>query len=215
MEQFIRKIKPFKTVFFLIVIFALFIVLQFKQGTIERLREDVAKKPKIEYVYRHTRDTIKGDSIPYPVETIKWKDSIEYVEKERELSEMDSAEIIAAYLAVYQAYKDTTVYQDTLKNDTLAFIQLNEKISENKIADRELIYEDRTPVITITNTLVKQDKTWSLIGGLDGAIGPQFNTISLGAGLVTTSNRVYIIKYDPVNDMFGGSIYLPIFNRKK
>lgn len=221
MESILNKIKAilstFKQLLFFGVIFGLLVLIQFKNNSINRLKTELEKKPQVEFIYQHHIDTVKGDSIPYPIEVVKYKNKI-IVNTDTipiELTKADSAQIAEAYIDLYGKYNDIKIYEDILKDDSLAFIQLNEKVTQNSIFDRELIYQDRTPVIQITNTIVKQDKTFSVIGGLDASIGSDFNTISLGAGIVTHSNRVFIGKYDPANKGYGVEVYLPIFNFRK
>jgi hypothetical protein len=143
-----------------------------------------------------------------PKEVIKWKPSArDTIYEPIDLTKFDSARIAEEYLKLYDTFAETKIYDDILKDDTLALIRLREKVQYNSIFDRQLYYEHRTPTVYITNTNTLIDKRVSVIGGMSVN-----HTVNLGAGLVTARNAVYIVNYDPINNRYGGSIYLPVFN---
>lgn len=215
MERIINILKEIKNILFFIVIFALLIVIQFKNSAIKNLKEEVATKPVIEYVYNTDTVTVV-DTIVDIKETIKYKDKI-LVQTDSvpiELTQADSMQIAKAYNNLYTEYNSVNIYDNVLKDDSLAYIKLYEEVSQNTIFNRKLDYQDRTPVIYITNTVTKQDKTLSLVGGIGASIGKETNSLSLGLGMVTPSNRIYLFQYDPVNNGYGAAIYMPVFNIK-
>ena len=127
LKEILNKIKDY---FFFIVIGVLLVVITFKNGTINRQKKLLVEKPKVELIYKDTTYYLPGDTvqIPYKVEV---PDSIPF-EVEKFLSSADSAKIAAEYSKVYTAYNSEYSYSDTLKNDTTAFIQLDQTISKNK-----------------------------------------------------------------------------------
>lgn len=220
LDKILTILKTFKQYFLFLVILGLLIVIYFKNNTLNKLRGELSEKPRVEYVYPPpVIKTIKGDSIPYPVkvEKIKWRDKIVEVpvevEKPINLTKEDSASIAEAYARLYDDYSTIRTYEKVFMDDSVAYIKVYEQVQYNKLLNNKIDFERRYPTTRITT--VKQDKTLSLIGGLDASIGTDFNAISLGVGFVTPSNSVYLFKYDPVNKGFGGAVYLPIFNIKK
>jgi len=206
-EKIINKLQSIKNFVVFAVIMFLLVVVYFKNNRINNLETKLLSKPQIEFVYQNIVDTFT-DSIPYPVEIVKWKTKTvrDTLPIPTELNFGDSARIAEAYNNLYNQYANITLYDDILKDDTLAFIRLTEKTQYNKIFDRNLIYEDRTPIVKITTTI--PDSKWSVIGGLSG----NFDNIYVGTGIVTRKNAVYTINYDLFNKGYSASFYLPIFN---
>jgi hypothetical protein len=95
-------------------------------------------------------DTVKGDSIPYVVEVpVPVARYVTLPPDTVLLSvDIDTMEIVADYLAMYH-------YSDTLMNDTSAFIALSEMVSQNKIMERSLTFQNRRATL-ITNTTIMQ-----------------------------------------------------------
>lgn len=217
--EYLEKIKAYlstiKNLFFFIVVFVLLIVIYFKNNKISNLSEALTDKPKVEFVYPDPIiNTIKGDSIPYAVEveTIKWKE-IEVpveVEKPIDLTIEDSASISKAYNRLYTDYSNIRSYEKVFMDDSTAYIKVYEQVQYNKLLNNKIEFERRYPTTRITT--VKQDKVFSIVGGIDASIGSNYNSLSLGIGAVTHKNSVYIFRYDPVNKAYGCSFYLPIFN---
>jgi hypothetical protein len=210
MDNIFKKIQ---TYFLVIVIGALLVIGYFKNNKITKLEAELLKSPKIEFVYRHQIDTIKGDSIPVPYEVIKWKPSdpvevevIKYVDPE----EVDSAKIAEEYFKVYSDYASIKNYNKVLKDDSLAYIRLKESVQYNSIFGRELIYEHRTPTVVITQP-PKHIYTTSIVGGIEAGLGG----VDVGIGIITKKNMFLKVSYDPYNGVteFGG--YFPIFNFRK
>lgn len=205
MEAIGKILKQLKDYVLIIVIGVLLVVIYGKNIALDNLREELNEKPKIEYIARVETDKIEDDK-PVPVEIVKWKASPpDTVYKPLDLTKADSAKIAQTYMQLYSDYAEKKIYNDVLKDDSLAFIRLEEIVQYNSIFNRKLFYEHRTPTVQITNT--KIDRTTSIIGG----IGIN-NGVRIEAGLVTGKNSVYIVNYNPFNNTVGGSVYLPIFN---
>ena len=91
-------------------------------------------------------DTIYQDTViteyipdPYPVEVISPPETVKIP--------ADTAELIKKYLALHNNYFSTYTYKDTLKDDTLAFVEVESKITQNKPIKYNLRYFDRTPSV--------------------------------------------------------------------
>lgn len=202
----LNKLIQVKNFIVYAIVFALVVVIYFKNNKIDNLEKELDKQPKIEYITKVERDTIR-DSIPVPKEVVKWMPSEkDTIYQPIDLTEADSAEIAKAYGDLYDTFAETKIYDDVLKDDSLAFIRVREKVQYNTVFDRELFYEHKTPTVHITKTV--PDKTFSVVGGVDGSL----LGLNMGVGVVTHKNSVYIFKYDPFNKTYGGAIYLPIFN---
>lgn len=216
MDKILKILKLVKDYFLVAVILVLLVVIYFKNNKIDKLTEELAKKPTIEYIYDTKIDTIEV-LVPEPVEVIKWRDNpkVDTSYIQLDLTASDSSKIAQEYTKLYRKYAETKIYDDVLKDDSTAFIQLQEKVQFNSVFDRNLIFKDRTPVVNITKTVIKQDKTFSIVGGIDASVGPDFNAFSVGAGIVTHKNAIYLGRYDPVNDGWGVAIYIPVFNLRK
>ena len=202
------KIKSITNLFIYIVVLVLLVLIYFKNIKIDNLKDKLAEKPSIEYVEVHKTDTIV-QNVPEPVEVIKWKkgDVVkDTIYQPLDLTVVDSVKIAKAYNELYEKYAEITIYDDILKDDSLAFIRLREKTQYNKVFDRSLEYEHRTPIIRITR--VEEDNTFSIVGGLHG----NFKQISFAAGVVTKRNAVYLYDYDPFTKTHRAGVYLPILN---
>lgn len=210
--DYLKILKTLKDYFLIVVIGVLLLIMTFKNNKIDNLTTQLEDKPQVEYVYNNIIDTFV-DSIPTPVEIVKWYPKevtvVDTVLESLELTNLDSAHIAEAYLELYSNYASIKVYDDILKDDSLAYIQLKEKIQYNSILDRELIYTDKTPIVYITT---KQPVyTTSILGGIEAGL----NGVDLGIAYIGKNNRFYKLSYDPYNKTFRGGVYVPIFNFKK
>lgn len=100
-----------------------------------------------EYVTETSADTlIKYDSI----EHIVYRDRLvpKYIHTSDTVVQIDS--IFCTQLAT--DFYSTVGYNDTLKNDSLAFIALQFEVYKNRAQGLQLTYKDRTPTEFITNT---------------------------------------------------------------
>lgn len=202
-KEVLTKIKDY---FLIVVIGVLLVIITFKNGTINRQKRLLAEKPKIELVHRDTTYYLPGDSIPVPYK-VEVPDSIPY-EVEKFLTSADSAKIAQAYSKVFVAFNSKHFYSKIFKDDTTAFIKLDQTISQNKPFDQLLTFTDRTPIVYVTTKEKVYQKTFSISGGIEA--GTQ--GVEVGAGLVDYGNRFYNISYDPFNKTVRGGAYMPIFN---
>jgi hypothetical protein len=108
------------------------------------------------------RDTAPGDSIPYAVPVkVPTPYLVHHIDTVTVLLPADTAAILAAYFA--KAY-----YSDTLKNDTSAFIALKETVTQNRIVERILMFQNRRPTAITTTTVLPpaQEPKLQLYGGV-------------------------------------------------
>jgi hypothetical protein len=214
MSKVLEILKLVKTYFLTAVILFLLVVIYFKNNKIDRLTTQLAEQPTIEYVYQTKTDTITVIK-PVPVEVIKYNTKIETSYVPLDLTHSDSATIAQEYIKLNNLYGETKVYDDVLKDDSIAFIQLQEKVQFNEIKDRNLIFLDRTPIVYITNTKVINKQLVSIVGGLDATFSKDFGGVSVGIGLITKKNAFFKVGYDPFNQATTGGVFLPIFNFNK
>ena len=74
---------------------------------------------------------------------------------------VDSAEITEAYIKLHKKYFSTYYYKDTLKNDSIAFIEIGAKITQNKPVSYDLNYFNKTPsIINNTTNIYSQNEFW-------------------------------------------------------
>jgi hypothetical protein len=106
-----------------------------------------APQPQVYEVAAILRDTIKGDSVPYAVPVPVPIARYVALPPDTIFIGADTAAILADYFATRQ-------YADTLMNDTSAFIALSEAVSQNRIAERTLTFQNRRPTY-ITTTVVQ------------------------------------------------------------
>lgn len=207
MSKVLTILKTIKDYFLVVVIGFLLITIYFKNNKIDKLTTQLNEKPKVEYVYSTQIDTFKTPA-PKPKVVIKYepKDSLVYVPLD--LTSTDSAQIALAYIKLYNLYGETKIYDDVIKDDSTAYIRLQEKVQFSTIKDRNLIFEDRTPVVRITDT--KNIYTTSIVGGIEvGMAG-----VEIGGGLITKRNTFYKVSCDPYNKTMRGGAYFAIFNFK-
>lgn len=74
---------------------------------------------------------------------------------------IDSAEITEAYLKLHKQFYATYFYKDTLKNDSLAFIEIGAKITQNKPVLYTLNYFNKVPtIINNTTHIYNKNELW-------------------------------------------------------
>jgi len=148
-------------------------------------------------------DTIIHDSLipkPIPYEVTLPPDTIRYV---------DSAYCIA----IARSYYSRNIYNDTLQDDTSAFIKIEDTTYKNELQRRRLTFINRRPtkITTIINqsTSSIEAKNKFYVGVSVGRETTQFG-IGVNAMLVTKKNQAYSGMYDIMNKDFYGTIYYNI-----
>jgi c-di-AMP phosphodiesterase-like protein len=203
--ELIKVLNKLKKYFLIVVIGFLLVTIYFKNNKITNLEEELSRKPKVEFIYNHHRDTVTYEK-PIPVEVVKFVDRLEtrwdtlYITKN--LTKEDSSRIVEQFAQLNE-------YDDVLKDDSTAYVRLKEEVQYNSIQNRELIFEDRTPVAHITQP-PKYISTVSIVGGIEAGLGG----VDIGLGFVTKKNSFYKLSYNPYEKVIEGAVYVPIFNFK-
>lgn len=156
-------------------------------------------------------DTIPGDSVPYAVEIVKKVPVPVYVDTGsvhwREM-EIDTMAILADYFVKYH-------YDDTLMNDTSAFIRLQSHTFENKLFYDKLLFQNRR-IKTINTTIIPptpERNKWYI--GIAPSLGADKPGLA-GSLLITFPAGIgFAGHYDFVNEYYLFSGYYKIrFGRK-
>lgn len=144
----------------------------------------------------HTSDTIYQDSIiveyipkPYPVYIDTSRVDTVYIPSNDSLLRI-------LYLNLHQKYFSTYTYNDTIKNDSLAFIGLEAKITQNKPIFYKETYFDKTPSI-INNTTNIYSKNEFYIG-----LGTREQSLNINLLLKSKNNYIFEAGYDPFKNTF-------------
>jgi hypothetical protein len=206
MKKILNFLKIIKTYFLVIVIGILLVVLYFKNNKITKLNTQLTELPKIEYVYNTITDTIKINVIK-PVQVIKWKEIKDTLYVPLNLSTIDSIQLAEAYNKLFEEFGAENTYNNVIKDDSIARIELTEVVQYNKIQERIFMFTDRTPSVTITNT--KYITNASIVAGIET---DNFGGVGVGLGLVTKKNNFFKASYDVSNNEFSFGGYVNIIN---
>ncbi len=143
---------------------------------------------------------IPGDSIPYTVYNnvpvpyeISYRDSIPV--HDTVWLDGDTTYIIEPVdtMVILRDYFAKVYYKDTVKNDSSALIVLNETVSKNRIAHREVIFQNRR-----ATAIIEERKKAIVLGaganvkGLDVSVGYRMNRNVLN---LTYSNHGFGLRY--------------------
>jgi hypothetical protein len=171
------------------------------------LMQQCRRTPEPEVITTVIHDTIPGDSIsyevllpkPFPVYkdtgSTKWK-----------YKDVDTCAILKDYFAEYY-------YQDTLKDDTSALVIVNDMVTENRLQNRKLIFQNRRS--TVINTTINNygempaHKIYFGAGLNNSVVNFDENTLGLTANVLwVTKNRW---AYEASYDIFHNNIELTVF----
>jgi hypothetical protein len=148
------------------------------------------------------RDTILKDTTIYVYKTIISEPEI-IIELDTfwEYHNVDTTKILSDYFK-------TRIYRDTLKNDTSAFIKIEETITQNKITKRDLFFKNRR--ITAINTKVTNPPRVDVyVGSILSGSKTSFN-FSGSLLLKTKKDNIYGLYWSPITHEVGGQIYWKI-----
>jgi len=162
--------------------------------------------PKVETEIIYETDTIWDDSLivkkvpnPYPVYIDTSRIDTVYIPA-------DTTELINKYLNLHQKFYSIYDYIDTLKNDSIAFISINSKITQNKPNNYTLTYFDRTPSIINKKTTIKNYSQNEIYVGVD--VGNK----EFSANILYKSKKdiIFGVGYDPINNSLQGKAYIKL-----
>jgi hypothetical protein len=118
-------------------------------------------------------------------------------------------------MAILHDYFASVHYLDTLKDDTSAFIALEEKLNKNRITSRVLTFKNRRPTRVVNNYYqaapIKQN-IW--YGGHGVATLPDKLLIMLALAMQDTRQRIWFAKADIKLRAVEVGAYLPIWRQK-
>jgi len=133
---------------------------------------------------------VKHDSLIYSkpkvITVIKGVPEIQYV------PDTSYAKLVIQYKSLVDLCTAKNVYSDTLKIDSIGYVNVLDTISKNRIQGRRFKYDLKYPVVTKTITLQAPPKTQVYIGG--GLQGNQYNIVnqfSAGLLLKTKKDQIY------------------------
>lgn len=133
---------------------------------------------------------VKHDSMIYSkpkiVTVIKGIPEIQYV------PDTSYSKLVIQYKSLVDLCTAKNVYSDTLKIDSIGYVNVLDTISKNRIQGRRFKYDLKYPVVTKTITLQAPPKTQVYIGG--GLQGNQYNIVNqFNAGLLlkTKKDQIY------------------------
>jgi len=165
----------------LIGILILIILLQRCNGN-----NSVAEKPRVKI------DTvwIKHDSIVYSkpkvIKVIKGIKEIQYV------PDTSYTKLVIQYKDLVDLYTAQNVFSDTLRIDSIGYVNVKDTITKNIIKGRSYNYNLKYPVVTKTITLQPTPKTQVYVGGgLQGDQYSMINEFSTGLLLKTKQDQIF------------------------
>lgn len=141
-------------------------------------------KTKIDTVW------IKHDSVVYSkpkiITVIKGIPEIQYI------PDPSYDKLVIQYKDLVNLCTARNIYSDTLKIDSLGYVNVIDTVSKNRIQGRRFRYELKHPVITKTVIVEQAPKTQLYIGGgLQGDQYSMINQFSTGLLLKTKKDQIY------------------------
>lgn len=127
---------------------------------------------------------------------------------------LDSAKLYEfAYQLAWEFYL-TYEYNDTLKNDSTAFIALRQEVTKNRLKFIELEYHNRTRTQIITYDTCKPATDYIIHGGLFVGGGKQ--QVKSGPYLAFTNDRMNLwLNYDIINKTTTAGAGIRLFKHLK
>lgn len=133
---------------------------------------------------------VKHDSLIYSkpkvITVIKGVPEVQYI------PDTSYAKLVVQFKSLVDLCTAQNVYSDTLRIDSIGYINVLDTISKNRIKGRSFKYELKYPVTTKTITIQPVAKTQLYIGGgLQGNQHNPINQISAGLLLKTKKDQIY------------------------
>lgn len=155
------------------------------------------------YLTRVVHDTIPGDTVPYPVEV---KTPVPYA-----VYYPDTVKITAIIdtMAILRDYFARRVYQDTITDDTSFMAVILDTISQNRIIDRQFLFQNLRPVAINTYvTPVEKERNKLFVGPAIGLT----NRLDLGGSalLLTKKEHAYAYQYQLTSKQHQFTMYWKI-----
>jgi len=133
---------------------------------------------------------IKHDSLIYSkpkiIKIIKGIPQIQYV------PDTSYTKLVVQYKDLVDLYTAQNVFSDTLRIDSIGYVNVKDTITENVIKGRSYNYNLKYPVVTKTIILQPTPKTQVYVGGgLQGDQYSMINQFSTGLLLKTKQDQIY------------------------
>lgn len=111
---------------------------------------------------------------------------------------------------ILKDYYSNRNYDDTLKNDTDAFIRITENISQNKIKDRKLFFINRRPTAIIKTTRIISNKNKIYAGFYVNYV----NSVPDGGLSLSFSSpkKLYEVSYSPFSKTFTAGVQFNLYS---
>ena len=124
-------------------------------------------------------DTVPGDSVPYAVEMVKKV----FVPVYRDTGSIKWREMEIDTMAILADYFTVNFYDDTLMNDTSAFVRVQAHTLENKLFYDELLFQNKRAkqIITTITPPARERSKWYMGMGVGVLPGKQFLSANLMA----------------------------------
>lgn len=150
-------------------------------------------------------DTIPGDSVPYKVEV---KVPVPY-----KVLELVTVPTVIDTMAILQDYFKTYFYQDTITDDTSMMVILSEKISQNRVIEREVQFQNLREISIVTNKVFNKKRN-KVYAGL--SIGGNATAMNFGPSLLFQNKKdhIYGYHYEFSQKTHNFSLYFKIKLRK-
>lgn len=184
-----------------LIITIIFLVLSFILGVnigLKKSKQNITTKTTTETITLY--DTVKIESIVYTPKPYKEEIYINTIDTIYEMQKIDTLEILKEFTKTY-------FYADTLKNDTSAFIVVFDKITNNKISERNWEFINRRPTyIQTTTNHYTSTRTWNV--GVGGVISGNGTMLDYGVGVHVRHKQInYMVNYIISNKSIQGGIY--------
>lgn len=137
-----------------------------------------------------TVDTVWQDSVVYKQLPAPEPDTI--IETDTIVRYKDSVNYFNEYRYLYKLYHQENVYNRTLKDDSTAYIYIEDRVKRNQLQDFSFKYVDRTPTVinkTIHKKIYNENKLF--VGGQVGQHNIQPSII-----YQTNKDMMYQLGYD-------------------
>lgn len=146
-----------------------------------------------EQITIETHDTIKGDSIPYPIEVLKPYPVAQIVPPDTFWRYTDTATTLAQCHKMAVDYNTMRIYTRIMKDDSDGYVKTIDTVFRNELLSGTLFFMNPRPTI-INNTYVEQKKRVQVYAGLD--IGYDFkDTWRLAPTVLILDKKYYGYEY--------------------
>jgi hypothetical protein len=115
-------------------------------------------------------------------------------------------------MAILQDYLSRNAYRRVLKDDSSAFIAINDTVTRNRLTAFSFEFQNRRPTTVIQTTLtapIRQE--WILSGTVSLAIVPEKTRLMGGLMLTDFKQRSYFVKTDMSLKAWEGGVSLPVW----